>query len=117
VGFRQSKIDLGDTKTHRLEACATKLSEQQRAYVVDMYAKFRHSVDSSQERGGTHGNEGEEMGRQRGGEVLVAGTTSSVVLADQVKSIDWRVRNARRKGAVFAEELGEVRAKILALIC
>ena len=50
-------------------------------------------------------------------EVLVAGTTSSVVLADQVKSIDWRVRNARRKGAVFAEELGEVRAKILALIC
>ena len=51
VGVRQSKIDLAWTKTHRLEACATKLSERRGAYVVDMYAKFRHSVDSSQEPG------------------------------------------------------------------
>jgi mRNA interferase MazF len=50
-------------------------------------------------------------------EVLVAGTTPSVVLSDQVKSVDWRVRKAKRKGAVSAEELAEVRAKILALIC
>ena len=50
-------------------------------------------------------------------EVLVAGTTPSVVLSDQVKSVNWRVRKAKRKGAVSAEELAEVRAKILALIC
>jgi mRNA interferase MazF len=49
-------------------------------------------------------------------EVLVAGTPSSVVLADQVKSLDWRGRKAKRKGAVSTEELAEVRAKILALI-
>ncbi len=49
-------------------------------------------------------------------EVLVAGTPPSVVLADQVKSLDWRVRNARRKGKVKPEELAEVRAKILTLI-
>ena len=49
-------------------------------------------------------------------EVLVAGAPPSVVLADQVKSFDWRVRKAKRKGAVSAEELAEVRAKIVALI-
>ena len=49
-------------------------------------------------------------------EVLVAGAPPSVVLADQVKNLDWRVRRAKRKGAVSAEELAEVRAKIVALI-
>ena len=54
-------------------------------------------------------------------EVLIAGTLgvgtqANVVLADQVKSLDWRVRKATRKGAVSAEELADVRAKILALI-
>jgi mRNA interferase MazF len=49
-------------------------------------------------------------------EVLIAGTPANVVLADQVKSLDWRVRKATRKGAVSADELAEVRAKILALI-
>lgn len=49
-------------------------------------------------------------------EVLVAGEPPGVVLADQVKSLDWRVRKAKRKGAVSAEELAEVRAKIVALI-
>ena len=49
-------------------------------------------------------------------EVMVAGAPPSVVLADQVKSLDWRVRKAKRKGTVSAEELAEVRAKILALI-
>ena len=49
-------------------------------------------------------------------EVLVGGAPQSVVLADQVKSLDWRVRSAKRKGAVSAEELAEVRAKIVALI-
>ena len=49
-------------------------------------------------------------------EVLIGTTPASVVLADQVKSLDWRVRNARRKGAVSPEELADVRAKIVALI-
>jgi mRNA interferase MazF len=49
-------------------------------------------------------------------EVLIAGTPQNVVLADQVKSLDWRARNAARKGAVSLEELADVRAKILALI-
>lgn len=49
-------------------------------------------------------------------EVVIAGTPPSAVLADQVKSIDWRRRKARRKGAVSADELAEVRGKLLALI-
>lgn len=49
-------------------------------------------------------------------EVVIAGVPLSAVLADQVKSLDWRQRKATRKGAVSAEELAEVRAKILALI-
>ena len=49
-------------------------------------------------------------------EVRIAGTPDSVVLADQVKSLDWRIRKAARKSAVSAEELTDVRAKILALI-
>src|ERR1700726_4729074 len=49
-------------------------------------------------------------------EVLIAGTPTNVVLADQVKSLDWRVRKAVRKGAVSVEELADVRAKIRALI-
>jgi mRNA interferase MazF len=49
-------------------------------------------------------------------EVVIAGTAPSAVLADQVKSLDWRIRKATRKGAVSAEELAEVRAKLLTLI-
>src|ERR1700724_3953306 len=49
-------------------------------------------------------------------EVLIAGTPANVALADQVKSLDWRVRKATRKGTVSAEELAEGRAKNLALI-
>lgn len=49
-------------------------------------------------------------------EVLIAGTPASVVLADQVKSLDWRTRKAKRKGSVSEEELIEVRAKTIALI-
>jgi mRNA interferase MazF len=49
-------------------------------------------------------------------EVPIAGTSQSVVLADQVKSLDWRSRKAAKKGAVTADELAEVRGKILALI-
>ena len=49
-------------------------------------------------------------------EVVLAGTPSSAVLADQVKSLDWRSRKAKRKGRVSSEELGDVRAKIVALL-
>lgn len=49
-------------------------------------------------------------------EVRIAGSPPSVVLADQVKSLDWRMRKAIHKGAVSPEELTDVRAKILALI-
>jgi len=49
-------------------------------------------------------------------EVLIGGTPPSAVLADQVKSLDWRSRRATRKGRVSPEQLAEVRAKIRALI-
>ncbi len=49
-------------------------------------------------------------------EVVISGDNPSAVLADQVKSLDWRKRRARRKGAISAAELAEVRAKIRALI-
>lgn len=49
-------------------------------------------------------------------EVEIAGEPPSVVLADQVKSLDWRARQATLKGRVSEPELAEVRAKILALI-
>jgi mRNA interferase MazF len=49
-------------------------------------------------------------------EVALAGNPPSVVLADQVKSQDWRARNATRKGRVSGAELAEVRAKLIALL-
>ncbi|MFS2180274.1 endoribonuclease MazF [Rhizobium pisi] len=49
-------------------------------------------------------------------EVLIAGNRPGVVLADQVKSLDWVVRKAAYKGKVSSSELAEVRAKIAALI-
>jgi mRNA interferase MazF len=49
-------------------------------------------------------------------EVRIAGASPSAVLADQVKSLGWRKRGARRKGTISAAELAEVRAKIRALI-
>jgi len=49
-------------------------------------------------------------------EVVIAGPSPSAVLADQVKSLDWRKRRAKRKGTISVAELAEVRAKIRALI-
>src|SRR5207247_7918738 len=49
-------------------------------------------------------------------EVPIAAAVPSVVLCDQIKSVDWRVRKVKRKGKVSAEELAEVRAKVHALI-
>ena len=49
-------------------------------------------------------------------EVVVSQNPPSVILADQVKSLDWRARRAVRKGRVPVPVLDEVRAKIRALI-
>ena len=49
-------------------------------------------------------------------EVALAGTPPSVALADQVKSQDWRARNATRKGQVSPADLAQVRAKLKVLI-
>jgi mRNA interferase MazF len=49
-------------------------------------------------------------------EVVVSNDPPSVVLADQVKSMDWRARNARRRGQVSNDVLAEVRAKLATLI-
>jgi len=42
--------------------------------------------------------------------------TSSVIIADQVKSLDWRARNAKKKDEVSPETLRQVRGRILSLI-
>ena len=49
-------------------------------------------------------------------EVVVAGARPSAVLADQVKSLDWTVRQATLKGKISPPELAEVRAKVMALV-
>lgn len=49
-------------------------------------------------------------------EVIDNQNPPSVVLADQVKSLDWRARRAIRKGAVSPATLAEVQAKIRVLL-
>ena len=49
-------------------------------------------------------------------EVLIAGDRPSAVLSDQVKSLDWMIHKASKKGRVSPIELHEVKAKIFALI-
>ncbi|MBV1834138.1 endoribonuclease MazF [Novacetimonas pomaceti] len=49
-------------------------------------------------------------------EVVVAGKPASVVLSDQVRSLDWRVRNAKLKGKVSAKELEAVRQRARLLV-
>lgn len=49
-------------------------------------------------------------------EVMLRGKKPSVVLADQVKSLDWQTRKARLKGKVEPAELTEIRRKAIALI-
>jgi mRNA interferase MazF len=49
-------------------------------------------------------------------EVPIAGSRATAVLSDQVKSLDWKVRRATRKGQVSTAELSDVRARILALV-
>jgi mRNA interferase MazF len=49
-------------------------------------------------------------------EVVVTLAPPSAVLADQVKSLDWRARRAVRKGTVSPQILEDVRAKIKTLL-
>ena len=49
-------------------------------------------------------------------EVRLTGSQPSAVLADQVKSCDWRARKAVLKGRLLPSELAEVRAKVRALV-
>jgi len=49
-------------------------------------------------------------------EVLLAGHSNSVVLADHVKSLDWRARRAKRKSRISDAELAELRGKLRALL-
>ena len=45
-----------------------------------------------------------------------AGGVPSAVLADQVKSLDWKIRRAKKKGSAPADVVTHVRAKIKALL-
>lgn len=49
-------------------------------------------------------------------EVALSGQPSSVALADQVKSLDWRKCKATGKGRVTPAELRAIRSKLHALI-
>lgn len=49
-------------------------------------------------------------------EVVIAGASSSAVLADQVKSLDWAERAGKTQGDDVGGGLEEVRAKIRTLI-
>jgi mRNA interferase MazF len=49
-------------------------------------------------------------------EVPIAGEAPSIVLADQVKSLDWKERQAEFKEKVSAATLSDVKRKIYALL-
>ena len=49
-------------------------------------------------------------------EVVISQKPPSAILADQLKSLDWRARRAARKGTVEPPVLAETRAKIRALL-
>jgi len=50
-------------------------------------------------------------------EVVLSGTgAAGAALADQVKNLDWQARKVERKGQATAAEMGQIRAKIKALL-
>ena len=49
-------------------------------------------------------------------EVVIGQNPPSAILADQIKSLDWRARTAQPKGKVTALVLADVRAKLKALL-
>ncbi|MBS4098060.1 MAG: endoribonuclease MazF [Sulfuricella sp.] len=48
--------------------------------------------------------------------VLEGGETTGAALSDQVKSLDWQVRQAERKGRATPAEIAEIKAKIKSLL-
>jgi len=49
-------------------------------------------------------------------EVVVSRMPPSVALSDQIKSLDWKAREAKKKGSVSKAVIDEVRAKVGALL-
>lgn len=50
-------------------------------------------------------------------EVVLSGSgATGAALADQVKSLDWKSRQAERKGQATSAEVAEIKAKIKALL-
>ena len=49
-------------------------------------------------------------------EVVIGQNPPSAVLADQIKSLDWRARQATKKDAVSPEVLADVQAKLRSLL-
>jgi len=49
-------------------------------------------------------------------EVVISCSRRNVALADQIKNLDWRARNAVKKGTATAEELDAVRMRAKVLI-
>ena len=49
-------------------------------------------------------------------EVMISRDPPSAILADQIKSLDWRARRAEPKGSVSTAVLADVKAKIRALL-
>jgi mRNA interferase MazF len=49
-------------------------------------------------------------------EVVVSQSPPSAILADQVKSLDWRARGAVYKGTVSQQTLADVKAKLKSLL-
>jgi len=49
-------------------------------------------------------------------EVVISGSRRNVALADQIKNLDWRARNAVKKGTATAEALDAVRMRAKVLI-
>lgn len=49
-------------------------------------------------------------------EVIIPGEPTSVVLADQIRNLDWHTRHARRIRTVAPGALEDVRAKVRALV-
>lgn len=50
-------------------------------------------------------------------EVVLSGAgVTGAALADQAKSLDWRVRQAERKGTATPAEMAEIKSKIKSLL-
>lgn len=49
-------------------------------------------------------------------EVGIAGKPQNVALSDQVKSLDWKARNAKLKGKIDDSELAQMKQKIALLL-